>query len=637
MVEPCFFTESGLANAKALVPQKKERETKMTKRNLWLVSLLVVFGLGVMAPVALAQAPAEPEGTVLNVGSTFYTMRPNSNGDALGPTFLNYASGYGTIAGGEAFTFTFNKPIAGAATINKLASTADGLATLLLDMCDDSNSSIAGLFCVNTVVSISATSNSITFTNGSAPITGWLSGYITFWGLRAPTVGVPAGTFITDTVSAAVNHSYPITFGNTSAIQAAPVNVGQVANVPPGGTVSASMAATNVLSCVGAAPVSPTPFFITVTELWAGAWTALSDEMVLAPFAPTSTDNPSNGSDISVTLTGIPIGVTITPVAPAVPDDCVTCSETWGTFSPTSFTAAAGSTTVTFDFPLATTLLSEVESAIIEFDITTSGPLPPNTPPVVAAVYLNPMTPAPGDVPAFTYPVGTLPAESASPFNAITFIGCQTTLLFPYVTNYVAGAAAGPTGNWDTAISIANTTSDPFTYAANTVLWPNPTTPILGGATPQTGSCTIYVYSSGFVTGIGVAGATVPAAVEATPSYTFPTTVVPSGGIWASMLSNTPAKGTTGGYAIAVCNFQNAVGYVETVDNAGIGAWQILGSYLALVIPNPFYEPRSYDGVLGEFSFSQWWASCASEVPIFICDGGSALVKKAKSSLKNRK
>jgi hypothetical protein len=285
---------------------------------------------------------------------------------------------------------------------------------------------------------------------------------------------------------------------------------------------------------------------------------------------------------------------------------------------------------------LATTLLSEVESAVFEFDITTSGPIPPNTPPVVAAVYLNPMIPAPGDVPAFTYPVGTLPAEYDSPFNAITFIGCQTSLLFPYVTNYTAGAAAGPTGNWDTAIAIANTTSDPFSYSANTVLWPTPTTPLPGGATPQTGSCTFYVYSSGFVTGIGAAGATVPTAVEATTSFApFTTTVVPSGGMWASMLSNTPAKGTAGGYAIAICNFQNAVGYVETVDNAGIGAWQILGSYMGLVIPNPFYEPRSYDGVIGEFSLSQWWASSASQIPISITT--FPLVKSGKSSLKNRK
>jgi len=602
----------------------------MTKRNLWLVSLLVVLGLGVMAPVALAQAPTEPEGTVITVSSTFYTMRPNSNGDALGPTFLTASSPYGIIAGGEAITFTFNKPIAGAATINKLAATAGGLATLQGDFCDDSNTVLgAGAICP--FLAISATANSLTFTNGSTAITGWTSGYLTIWGLRAPTVGVPPGTFITDTVSAAVNHSYPITFGNTSSTQSTPVNVGQVANVSPGGSISASITSTNVLSCAGAAPVSPSPFIITVTELWAGAWTALSDEMHLAPFAPTSTDNPTNGSDISVTLTGIPIGVTITPLAP-VP--CDTCTETWGTVSPTSFTAAAGSTTVTFDFPLATTDLSAVESDTITFDVTTSGALPPNTPPVVASVYLNPTTPAPGDFPAFTYPVGTLPAESASPFNAITFIGCQTSLLFPYVTNYTAGAAAGPTGNWDTAIAIANTTSDPFSYSANTVF---PTTPTPAGATPQAGSCTFYVYSSGFVTGLAAAGVTVPAAVEAMPSYTFTTAVVPSGGMWASMLSNTPAKGTGGGYAIAVCNFQNAVGYVETVDNAGIGAWQILGSYLGLVIPNPFYEPRSYDGVIGEFAITQSWAACQSNVPITCPGGAAAAVRGGKASLKKNK
>jgi hypothetical protein len=204
------------------------------------------------------------------------------------------------------------------------------------------------------------------------------------------------------------------------------------------------------------------------------------------------------------------------------------------------------------------------------------------------------MTPAPGEYPAFTYAPGT--GEPNTPANAVSFIGCQTNLLFPYVTNYTAGAAAGPEGNWDTALAIANTTSDPFSYNSQ---WPTTTGYWPAGATPQVGSCTFYVY-----TGFAVAGTTPTAAEGSYVSWTSP--VVPSGGIYAVMLSNTNAKGSTGGYAIATCNFLNAVGYAETVNNYGIGSYQVLGSYMAYVIPNGYYEPRSLDAILGEFAITHF-------------------------------
>jgi hypothetical protein len=77
-----------------------------------------------------------------------------------------------------------------------------------------------------------------------------------------------------------------------------------------------------------------------------------------------------------------------------------------------------------------------------------------------------------------------------------------------------------------------------------------------------------------------------------------------SGGITAFMLSTTKAAGLPGGYAIAICNFQNAVGYAETVDNAGLGDWGVMSSYLAYVIANPYFRPRSIEAEIGEFAIT---------------------------------
>jgi len=552
----------------------------MTKTKLLLVSLLLVFGLGVMAPAALAQAPTEGFGTIINVAPSLYTLRPNSIGDAVGPVFLNFSSGYGTIAGGEVFNVTLSQPIVGASGIGAF-TTANGNA----DFCDDSHATgLATHFC--SAMTITASGSTLTLTNGASPIPGWTAGYITIWGLRVNTVGVLPG-FVTATVNAALNQSYPISFSTQGATTALPVNVGQIANTSSGGSVTATSLGANVLTCIGTGGVTKN-FSVTVAEQWAGAWTALSDELVLAPYAPTATGLVTNGSDISITLVGIPLNAKVTPTGITN----VHGGQTWGAFTPTSYTGAVANDTVTFDFPLTTTVRQEVETSTFTFQVVTAGAVPAYSPAMTASVTLDPMTPTKTvEYPAFTYPIGTLAEEPTYPLAALTFIGCQTNLLYPYVTNYLGGGTS-QIANWDTAIGVSNTTSDPFTYNS---LYTTDDSYYPAGATPQDGSCTFYIYGAGT--------ASAPRATPTTANaITFTTPVVLSGGNYSFMLSGTKAAGFLGGYAIAVCNFQNAVGYEETVDNAGIGDWGVMGSYLAYVIPNPYYEPRSWDAILGEFS-----------------------------------
>jgi len=561
----------------------------MTKRNLLLVSLLLVFGLGVMAPAALAQAPVQGEPTIVNVASALYTLRPNSIGDAGGAIFINFSSGFGTIAGGEVFTVTYSQPIVGASSIAGLAT-----ATAAADFCDDSHATGTGLttgwFC--NAMKYSASGNVLTLTNGAAPLTGWSGGYITIWGARFKTVGVIPGTYITAYAAAAFNQSYPIEFSTAGATQSGLVNVGQVASTPLGGTVSATSDPASILTCIGFAEES-TYFNIYVAEQWSGAWTSLSDEVALAPFAPTAGSAVTNGSQIAIVLTGIPAGVTVYPYAPVA---------TTGTpvFSATITSSAVTDGSQTFVYTLTSTIRSELEAADFEFQVDVpSGGISVNNPPMLASVELYPPPGTPVVYPAFVYPNGTLLEEPTYPLTAVTFVGCQTNLLWPYVTNYNGGTSGGPLGNWDTAIEVANTTSDPFGGID------------MGGAVPQDGACTFYVYHAG-------TGAVARQAPDTATPITWMTPVVLTGGDYAFMLSTTPAVGVEGGYAIAVCNFQNAVGYAGIVDNAnGLGTWDAYSNYLAYVIPTPFLVGRVWDAIWGEFAIQP-------PCPYYYCyDGGA--------------
>jgi len=123
--------------------------------------------------------------------------------------------------------------------------------------------------------------------------------------------------------------------------------------------------------------------------------------------------------------------------------------------------------------------------------------------------------------------------DTSTANNFFTVVQCTTSLLFPYVTE-IAG--------FDTGLSIANTTSDPF-------------------ATPaQAGACTLYWYGT------------------AAPANTV-TASVAAGTIWTG-LTSLLAPGFNG-YMIATCNFQYAHGFAFVSD---LGARNLAMGYLALVM-----------------------------------------------------
>jgi hypothetical protein len=165
-----------------------------------------------------------------------------------------------------------------------------------------------------------------------------------------------------------------------------------------------------------------------------------------------------------------------------------------------------------------------------------------NSPPVGQATVNLSFAPTPpvafsasaGAAASSTLPIPRF-ADTSAATNIFNIALCQTSLLFPFVTNQAG---------FDTGLAIANTTTDPF------------------GTRTQAGACTLNFY-----------GASAPPAVN--------TGNVATGTVYVT-LASTAAAGFQG-YMIAVCNFQLAHGFAFVSD---IGARNLAMGYLALILPD---------------------------------------------------
>jgi hypothetical protein len=195
-----------------------------------------------------------------------------------------------------------------------------------------------------------------------------------------------------------------------------------------------------------------------------------------------------------------------------------------------------------------------------------SSTTPPATAPAAAAAVQLGYAPTNGS--GSTTPVGvttTLIPRFAAPAAGTPFftaLPCQTTLLYPFLTNIGAtatstGAASG--AHWETGFSIANTGTDPL------------------GTVPATagGTCTLNFYGSTYG---GGSVSTPPPAITIGP-------ILP-GSSYAATVSNPalasppPAYAPFEGYLFAVCNFNYAHGFAFIIDNTA----QLSMGYLAEVL-----------------------------------------------------
>ena len=194
--------------------------------------------------------------------------------------------------------------------------------------------------------------------------------------------------------------------------------------------------------------------------------------------------------------------------------------------------------------------------------VSYSAGVPPNTGSSTAQVNLSyAPNPTNGAFSATSGGTATLPsliprfADTSTASTFLTINLCSTTLLFPYVTTLTG---------FTTAISIANTTTDPFKTTA------------------QAGTCTLYWYQG------GTAG---------NPASTT-TASIPSGTILPFDTSGSTYAGANfSGYMIAVCNFQLAHGVAIVTD---LGSQHILATYLGLVVPTGTNNRNGYSSTSPE-------------------------------------
>ena len=273
----------------------------MTKRNLLLVSLLLVFGLAATASSLFAQ------GTVWSTATNVNTIRNEGDAEAVGTINLTTTS-TGTIMNQSGFTITYSLPIA-----YQKPTYAVGIAVSGPEAGCDFD--LAGRHRWHRDLRVNGAPE---FYKLQAP---WLvsgSNAINI-AVRVKAQGYKAGTPVTATVTAFYTFSAAtLTISSTSNTTLLVANV-----AGPATAVTLTEGPAEVLTCIGVKDIGPydNDFSLRLTENWVDALTSLSDEYNLEersvlPGRRPSPWYPTNGSNILITLSGIPDLIGIVPRTP---------------------------------------------------------------------------------------------------------------------------------------------------------------------------------------------------------------------------------------------------------------------------------------------------------------------------------
>lgn len=500
-------------------------------RNSLFVSLFLMLGFLLSAVPGAAQA-------IFNYGSTgAVQIREEGITELVNTATLSISAigtNGGTVPVNAGIIFVFSTSITNSAlSIGALPTNNINCNTATATSC---NANISVALTKTTVKNDTLT---ITFT---AATTFTTTGSITLQGLRVNASLLTAGAFVTANVSGTSN-------SNTSFLQTS-AQVGQVAAtkslvetlVPD--LINPAITTANVLTCT---PLT-TDFTIDVSEAFPNALRNEADEGAGANAADT----------ITVSITNVPNTVTLTPQDPVICPTTLNCTLTF-VATPAAQTSTATAMTLAFTYTVATESLTVTEDAELEFQVsTTSTTLPTmQASPSVATVVLGPTTPT-TSVPLFSG------VSEPTAQNVVSWSDCVTNILLPYVTTYRGGGTA-PDSNYDTGITIGNTSLDTF---------------VIGGALAQAGTCTLNLFPS---SKIGAVPYTT-ASIAAGGSLGITASTVPG---WSNIIS---------GYIIGTCDFQNAHTFVSVYDNAGLGSPGFQQGYVGLILPNPSTVSRNPAG-----------------------------------------
>jgi len=252
--------------------------------------------------------------------------------------------------------------------------------------------------------------------------------------------------------------------------------------------------------------------------------------------------------------------------------------------------------TVTCTYDTLTMDNGNKESVDICFRIWSDGPIAPVAnpttdgtvvPQIWATIAKGPSSPA-SAIPLFS---GIL--ETGQKPSVVEFYNCETNLLYPFVSNYLAGGGTAY-NNLGTEIFVANTTVDPLNTTALNAANVNPQE-AEGTATPQSGTCTFWLFPN------ASSALTSSATVGAGTMVSVTSPVIPAGATYGFDMGSVSAFAGQTGYIYAKCLFQNAHGIEYITDNYALGEPENAFGFQAIVIPTPeFYHRTPAGDGLGE-------------------------------------
>jgi len=540
------------------------------KSNKWILGLLTVALVLTLAPSSFAQIQLvianTPSAAEVATNRAIQTSDPTSVGNGITVSGELLASSNLTST---TMTIKFPGPLTSTTTnytVNSATIAAGIPAGDPIIMTGQS-----GLFSAEYITTFNGPAGTITVVLQSA-VANTQSGSFRISGVHMDPTGLTAPLTATVSLSSGANGyilnttSFPI----VTALPAGIASIAQGAISNPGSALAGSGTVTNgtmLYFTNGSNPAAAAT--IVLTEGCAFCWRTATD-------SSSSGTALTNGTNIRLTVNGIPAGVTLTLGAYGVSK-----ASTKGSFTSPTVTATTSSNTTANQTTF--TLTGESQSSVeqIEFVFTTNGDLSTTLTPgaITVTATLSPV----GNLldAAATPTANVLDATSAAagypqftdvevgPVTIGTITAATTTLLVPYVVSV---------GAYDTGIEIANTTSDPF---ASTGF----------GATATNGNLTFNIYSSNSTYN----GAATPLQVSTSSTNRFGQGLdasgnLDAGSVWTGSLTSAilPAAGATipsggfFGYIFITCNFLDAHG-VSLVYN---GAGTSYGAPL-LVVPPP--------------------------------------------------
>jgi hypothetical protein len=563
-------------------------------------SFALVLGLAILA------APAFGQGVAFQASSLPQQARFEGVTETMGAVVL-LATGSGRVPSGSSITVVYSGTVTNSPSLFGLSGSFAGVAcagvaiaatvgpppTPAVPACSGEATSAAAPS--NTIgtgtaapgFAVTAASNQLTIQITNGPVTtpatatgtpsssqmGFAYGdYIVISQVRVNVNALGASvTTITAQMSgtSSLPTSNPITFTNATVPVAAVVNPSLTVKVTSAGSIQTCNIGT------------PT-FTVKVTENYPAALTSLVDE---TGFTPTVLPAPTSGSQVIVTVTGVPAGMAVSVASPATTTLSLTNAGSslyqastggalqWGFVVTGDSTSIAENVTLTFTIGVP----NSGNTAVVAGSIASIGT---TVTPTVTVTY------GPG-ISSTSLPL--TPTQFANVTegtgSAATIGDCVTNLLFPFITNQVG---------FDTSVQIANTTADKLAFSS-------------GNASAQNGTCTMTFYPTDLTTQTATAAGTIGTPAQAT------TPVIPAGGVYSFQQSGSSFKNQSG-YLFAVCRFVDGHGF-SWVGNAspavGTSAATISQGLLALVIPQLEVGAARRLGAFGAFATGVTYESLA--------------------------